>query len=347
MSNLHIFSGEDGKFSITFSKFIFKNFDSSHQIVVFNKKVVHENIIVLEKNLVGLITIIQKMHKAEKIFIHSLSMSVTIILFFNPWLLKKSYWGIWGGDLYYHTLRKKNIKSNIKELFRKYVIKNMHGLITQLHGDYELAQKWYGAKGKHYYSFMYPSNLYKEYDLKKVEKELGKIYIQVGNSACETNEHLEVFEKLSKYKNANIEIICPLSYSGKEEYIKQVIEAGYKTFGKEKFTPITDFMPFNKYLELLAKVDIAIFNHKRQRGLGNITTLLGLGKKVYIREEITTWQFSVDHDLKVYSANGDFEDLFEEMDEDIKRKNIQNMKTKFSKEKLVEDLKRIFVEEIY
>lgn len=165
----------------------------------------------------------------------------------------------------------------------------MHGLITQIKGDYELAQEWYGAKGKYYYSFMYPSNLYKEYYLKKVEKDPGKTYIQVGNSACETNEHVEVFEKLLKYKGENIEIICPLSYSGKEEYIKQVVETGYKTFGKEKFTPIVDFMIFDQYLELLAKVDIAIFNHKRQRGLGNITTLLGLGKKVYIREEITTY----------------------------------------------------------
>lgn len=346
MNILHVFSGEDGKFSIAFSDFLLKNFDSTHEILVFNKNVIHNNVIVLNKNIFGLISVIQKMYKAKKIFIHNLSMSVTVILFFNPWLLKKSYWCIWGGDLYYHTLRKKNIKTNINELFRKYIIRNMHGLITQLKGDYELAKRWYGAKGNYYYSFMYPSNLYKEYDLKKVKKELGKKYIQVGNSACETNSHIEVFEKLSKYKNQNIEIICPLSYSGKEEYIKKVIEVGYKIFGKEKFTPITNFMSFDKYLELLAKVDVAIFNHKRQRGLGNIMTLLGLGKKVYIREEITTWQFCIDHDLKVYNANGNYDDLFEEMDEHIKQKNVENVKTKFSEEKLVEDLKKIFDEEI-
>jgi hypothetical protein len=218
----------------------------------------------------------------------------------------------------------------------------MHGLITHLKGDYELAQKWYGAKGTYYYSFMYPSNLYKEYDLKNVEKEPGKTYIQVGNSACETNEHIAVFEKLSKYKNAHIEILCPLSYSGKEEYIKQVIEAGYKIFSKDKFSPITDFMPFDKYLELLAKVDVAIFNHKRQRGLGNITTLLGLGKKVYIREEITTWKFCIDHDLKVYSANGNYDDLFDKIDSKDKQKNIKIIKNEFSEKKLVEDWDVIF-----
>lgn len=101
-------------------------------------------------------------------------------------------------------------------------------------------------------------------------------------------------------------------------------------------------MPFNQYLELLAKVDIAIFNHKRQQALGDITTLLGICKKVYICEDITIWQFCIDHDLKVYSSNGDFEDLFEKMNEEIKQNNIENVKSKFSEEKLVEDLNQIF-----
>jgi hypothetical protein len=34
-------------------------------------------------------------------------------------------------------------------------------------------------------------------------------------------------------------------------------------------------MPFDEYLNLLAKVDIVIFKHKRQQAMGNITTLLG------------------------------------------------------------------------
>lgn len=353
MKYLHVFTpDENNKFSKDFIKFIEKKFVyEEHSFLLIegkksNASFEEKNVKVLPYSVRGTMAFIREIKGYEKVFFHGLSGNKYIMLglILSPSILKKSYWCIWGGDLYYHILRKRNTQTNIKEFFRKHIIKNMYGLITQLKGDYELAQKWYGAKGNYYYSFMYPSNLYKEYDLKKVEKEPGKTYIQIGNSACETNEHIEAFENLSKYKGENIEIICPLSYSGKDEYIKQVIEAGNKTFGKEKFTPITDFMPFDKYLELLAKVDIAIFNHKRQRGLGNITTLLSLGKKVYIREEITTWQFCVDHDLKVYSANGYYDDLFEEMNEEIKKKNVENMKMKFSEEKLVEDWKKIFNE---
>lgn len=353
MKYIHLFTiDEHNKFANNFIEFIQLNFNSNdHAYILLSKSSnftlesnLYKNIFVLQPNIYNMIKINRLFSKSEKIFIHNLLTSKYIYLnfFINSSYLKKTYWCIWGGDLYRYELRAKSIKSVIFDFFRKHIINKVRGLITQLHGDYELAQKWYGARGKYYYSFMYPSNLYKEYDLMKVEKDPEKKYIQVGNSACETNEHIEVFEKLSKYKDEHIEVICPLSYSGKKEYIKQVVESGYKTFGKEKFTPITDFMPFDKYLELLAKVDIAIFNHKRQRGLGNITTLLGLGKKVYLREEITTWQFCKDHALKVYSANGNFDDLFEKMDKKIMQENVQNMKIKFSEKKLVEDWNKIF-----
>lgn len=351
MKYIHVFvSDENNKFSKGFIKFIDENFgNEEHLFFLTERKDINifyeqKNVQVLSYNLNGTINFIRKAKQCEKVLFHGLAENKFVILslLLVPSLFKKSFWCVWGGDLYHYKYRFKSLKSNIIEIFRKHIIKNMHGIITQLRGDYELAQKWYGAKGKYYYSFMYPSNLYKEYDLKKVEKSPGKTYIQVGNSACETNKHIDVFDKLAKYKNENIEIICPLSYSGKEEYIKQVIDAGYKTFGKDKFSPLTEFLSFDRYLELLAKIDIAIFNHKRQRGLGNIITLLGLGKKVYIREEITTWQFCLDHGLKVYSADGEFEDLFDEMDEGVTQRNIENMKAKFSEEKLIEDWKRIF-----
>lgn len=351
MKCMHVFTiDENNKFSKDFISFIYNHFENRDHLFFLtnerNRKVSseHKGVKILPYNLTGTIAFIWLATRYEKIFFHKLPEDRFVILglLLAPWLYKKCYWCIWGGDLYSYIYRSKSLKSNIMELIRRHLIRNMKGLITQLKGDYELAKKWYGTKGKYYYSFVYPSNLYKDYNLEQIVKDPKKKYIQVGNSACETNNHIDVFARLSKYKNENIEIICPLSYSGKEEYIKQVIESGYNIFGKEKFTPITDFMPYDEYLKLLAKVDVAIFDHQRQRGLGNIITLLGLGKKVYIREEITTWQFCIDHELKVYSTNDDFNDIFEEMSEEIKQKNMENVKTKFSEEKLVNSLKDIF-----
>lgn len=347
MKYLHIFTRSN--FTEPYIEFINNNFDSQeHLFIIYGKerglgvKVSSRvNVKELSKQFRSISLLIREMYKSKKIFLHGLfSPLVVLLLFMQPWLLKKCYWGIWGGDLWHYELRKKTNRSDVYEFFRKFVIKNMGGVITHINGDYKLAQKWYGAKAKYYYSFMYPSNLFKEYDLPNVKKADEKTYIQVGNSANSTNNHLEIFDKLKKYKEEKIEIICPLSY-GNTEYRDKVIEEGTKIFG-EKFNPIIEFMAFGEYLELLAKIDVAIFNHNRQEAMGNITTLLGLGKKVYIRDDITTWGFCIEHELKVFSINKDFNDFFGTIDENIRQKNIFNVKRQFSEEKLKNDWNKIF-----
>lgn len=334
------------KFTEAFVEFINNNFCSEdHSFLAYGNidytTIKKEGVTILKRTSTSLKLLIKELYNSEKIIIHGLfSYYMVLLFFFQPWLLKKCYWVIWGGDLYYHTTREKTYKTNIYEYLRKYVIKNMFGFITHIRGDYELAKEWYGAKGEYYYSFMYPSNLYKEYSLSEGMKVDSKMYIQIGNSADPSNNHIEVLDKLQRYRDMDIEIICPLSY-GDKIYANSVIERGTEILGN-KFIPITEFIPIDKYLDILAKIDIAIFNHKRQQALGNITTLLGFGKKIYIREDITTWQFCIDHDLKVYNSNCDFEDLFENMDEKIKQQNIENIKLKFSEKKLVEDWRRIF-----
>lgn len=345
MKILHIFKNTNEKFSAPYIEIINENFDAKEHLFMIQgpdkrtKKMNGDNVKFIEKG--QYIQLIKELYKADKIILHALmSPVVVLILFLQPWLLKKCYWVIWGGDLYYYKFRKGKIKNNIYEMMRRVVIKNMGGIITHIKGDYELAQKRYGAKGKYFYCFMYPSNLYKEYNICQYPQH-EEIIIQIGNSADPTNNHIEIFKKLEKYKNENIKIICPLSY-GDKNYRDKVISQGKEIFGS-KFKPLIDFLPFEEYLRLLAQIDVAIFNHKRQQAMGNIITLLGLGKKVYIRDDITIWQFMNEHDLKVFNSNSHFEDLFQKLDESIKKKNIENVKRQFSEEKLIEDWEKIFL----
>ncbi|XID91108.1 TDP-N-acetylfucosamine:lipid II N-acetylfucosaminyltransferase [Paenibacillaceae bacterium WGS1546] len=344
MSNVHMIARE--KFTQPFIEFMMKHFDSEcHHFMVFGNAEFNvnsrKNVTEVEKRILSLFHLIRKLNTADKLFFHGLFHNgILLILFFQPWLLKKSYWIIWGGDLYWYKSRTRSLKSNLKELLRKFIIRNIAGLITPVKGDYELAQKWYGARGKYYYSFMYPSNLYKEYDLNQVKKENDvTVYVQVGNSADPSNNHIEVFEKLKNYNNKSIEIICPLSY-GINEYRDEVIKLGKKLFGI-KFRPIITMMTHNQYLHFLSTIDVAIFNHNRQQAMGNIITLLGLGKKVYIRSDITTWKFCAEHNLIVYNSGGNLDDIFSMIPESSMLNNINNIKLKFCESKLKEDWERI------
>lgn len=347
MKYVHLFPNE--KFTGPYIEFVNKNFKKNeHLFLIIGgvsedkiKITVSENVKKISNSIYSMSLLLKEMYRSDKILLHGLFIKrIVLLLFIQPWLLGKCYWGIWGGDLYWYKTRSKGIMTDFYEKIRTFVIKRMGGLITHVKGDYELAKLWYGAKGKYYHSFMYPNNLFNDYDLSNIEKDSNTVYIQVGNSADPTNNHIEVFNKLKVYKDKKIEIICPLSY-GNTAYKDIVIHEGKKIFG-ERFHPLVNFIPFNEYLNLLAKIDIAIFNHKRQQAMGNIITLLGLGKKVYIKDDITTWNFCIDHELKVFNSNGEFNDIFERMNETITNKNISNIKNNFSEEKLIKDLKEIF-----
>lgn len=277
-----------------------------------------------------------KMYKSDKIIIHGLSQPYSILfLFFNPWLLKKCHWIIWGADLYGYLNPKTTFKHKLLEYMKSNVIKKMGHFITYVKGDYELAKKWYGADGEYHECFMYPSNLYTEYNIQI--KEHSTINIQVGNSASLTNNHLEVFEKLKKYRDEDINIYIPLSY-GDKEYANDIISKGKDIFG-DKFKPMTEFMPFEKYLEFLGDIDIAIFAHKRQQAMGNTITLLGLGKKVYMRSDITPWELFKDIDVKVFDVENIDLELFTKEE---KQSNQSKIKEYFSEENYLEQLKYLF-----
>lgn len=229
-----------------------------------------------------------KMHISDKVVLHGIfDIKLVFILFFTPWLLKKCYWVIWGGDLYSYQLSERNNYWKCKEFFRRPVIKNIGHLVTYIDGDVELTRKWYGAIGKYHECLMYTSNLYKEYNIPVRQSNITNI--QVGNSADPSNNHFEILEKLLPFKEQNITIYVPLSY-GDPIYAQKVIHKGQEWFG-DKFKPLTDFIPFDQYLKLLGTINIAIFNHKRQQAMGNTITLLSLGKTVYLRSDTTQWQF--------------------------------------------------------
>jgi hypothetical protein len=283
------------------------------------------------------IYLLKKIFESDKVIIHSLASPwLLIYLFIFPSLGKKMYWIIWGKDLYfYRELNNKKIYHKIYEFFRLRTIKNIKNVVTYIKGDYELAIQWYGSKSKYYECLMYPSNLYKEYNIKT--KKQGRINILVGNSADPTNNHLDIFNNLKDYRYNDIKIYIPLSY-GNKKYAKSIILKGEELFG-DKFIPLTDFLSFEKYLDLLGEIDIAIFSHKRQQAMGNIITLLGLGKKVYMRSDITSWKLFKDIGIKVFDV--EYMNL-ELLSDDIKIDNNKKIKEYFSKENYLKQLRLLF-----
>jgi len=328
------------KFIPPFVDFVTNNFENEQHTFLLlgdiNKFPVKLGENVLYIKIVTKLSFFQALYKADKIILHSLfNQRVVKLLVIQPWLLSKCYWVMWGGDLYHYQLRERHLKADLYEALRSFLIKHIGHFITYVKGDYELAKKWYGCKGEYHECFAYLSNLYQPYKL--AEKQGDTINILVGNSADPTNNHAEVFEKLSAYKDSDIRIYCPLSY-GQPAHAAEMAKLGKEIFG-DKFVALLDFMTFDKYLELLGQIDIAVFAHKRQQAMGNTISLLGLGKKVFMRSDVTSWQVFQDLGVRVFDVeNLDLLDLAS----DIRLQNQKKIETHFSQATLRQQWQSIF-----
>ena len=322
------------KFIVPFIDFLEANFNIDDHRFLFLHKPIYKygmtpkmNVIWIDKQY-KVFKLLKYLYSADKIILHGFwSQDLAKLLYLQPWLIKKIYWAMWGGDFYFPEQQSQ---------LKKKLIKRIKHFVTYIPGDYEYVKLKYGARGYYHECFIYPSNLYK--DIKVFPKSTSTINILVGNSATETNNHIEVFEKLYLYKSEDIIIYCPLSY-GNENYAKFIISKGYEMFGK-KFKPLTEFLPFNEYVKFLSEIDIALFNHNRQQGMGNNITLLGLGKKVYMRSDTAQYRMFRELGVKVFDIDSEFN--LEPIEEEIKKKNIEIMKSFFSEKRLKEQLYRLF-----
>ena len=279
--------------------------------------------------------VLLEMQKADKIILHGLfDIKIIQILFLSPWLLKKCYWLIWGGDLYLYRIGPHNKKCNVKEFFRRTVIRNMGYLVTSINGDYELAKKWYRAKGEFIHSFYYTTNLFTPLTHKRQTR--SAIYILVGNSADPTNQHMEILKKLEKYKNEDIVIYTPLTY-GNKGYAEEVIDAGKKLYGS-KFKPIINHMNEKDYILFLNQIDIAVFNHNRQQAMGTTRSLLGMGKKVHMNQELSSAITLSNNGIKTFSL----EDLNLNYKFPESEKNVDRVRQIYSSKELIRSLSCIF-----
>lgn len=291
-------------------------------------------------HLAKLATAIQK---ADKIILHGLfNHYVVRLLFLMPWVLKKCYWVIWGGDLYVYQLGNRNSKRwKLNEFFRRPVIKNMGNIVSGNIGDISNAVKWYNFKGGVIKSILYTSNIFRDDLLSACFAERKEeVKVLLGNSATESNRHLEALERIhleTKKVSKKVKLILPLSY-GDYLYRDKICDYGKNFFGSS-FHPILHFMNYEAYLSVLLDIDIVVFNHNRQQGFGNLIQLIGFGKKVYISRESSLWEYFKSIGIIVY----DFKKFnFEAIEESIALNNRRIIIENFSLQRIVSDTEKIF-----
>ncbi len=282
-----------------FVSFLTDNFDSNqHKVIVYRKKdyaqdPLSSHMIIEYKGRKDIIELYKQLLAADRIVIHSLGIEfeMLVLLYVKKKLVKKCVWVIWGNDLYCKLQKKEDFMSVFIEHMRSKVIKRFPYIGCLVMGDYTLATDWYETSASAIrVNYCVPAQ--KEMiDALLSERPTSfpsdTIRIIVGNSGTQSNNHLVALEKLRKWKNADIQIYVPLSY-GDSEYSVRIREAFIKEFG-DKVTILDKIIPLSEYFSLLASMNIAIFENDRQQALGNIFSLMYMGKKIYMKKGTSMW----------------------------------------------------------
>ncbi|WP_026653778.1 TDP-N-acetylfucosamine:lipid II N-acetylfucosaminyltransferase [Butyrivibrio proteoclasticus] len=227
--------------------------------------------------------------EANKIIVSGIFGIEKVYFYFPRAIFEKTYWQFWGGDLRkYNFLQSNGLSESIMR--HKFIscLRKIRCCVFLSKTEYSSFYKMYGIE-KRWIVAGVPHGQNEEWDDYSVFNDDGYIAGQrpvrvlVGNSATKDNDHISVFNELSKYKDENIEIYCPIVY-GDENYKSRIKEVGQTIFGA-RFIPVTDWMNLYDYYCFLGKCDIGIFAMERQQALGNITPMFKMGKKVYLKKK--------------------------------------------------------------
>lgn len=202
---------------------------------------------------------------------------------------------------------KHNRKYNIKKAIKNYIIsykqrKERNDVISRIDyfqpviiDDYNFMLNNIGFRAKlfYYHNSIVPSTT--EYKARDPESP-----ILVGNSATSSNNHFDIFNKLETLDISSRKIIVPFNY-GENWYLRSAIKKIYTV--KLKIDLITDYLPKNKYFELMNTCGFAIFGVMRQKAMGNIFQCIRQGIKVFLYKDSVVYHYLKNYGFAVFSID--------------------------------------------
>lgn len=209
--------------------------------------------------------------------------------------------------------------------------------------DVQLLNKMYGVNLQQHY-FIYGLGI-SEMEGPKPRIHSSTTTIWLGNSDTPTNNHLDSLSELKQFSGEDIKIICPLNY-GNREYAEQVAKFGSSLFG-DTFIPLLDYIPRERYYQLMDEVDVAIMHHNRSQAGGNIIAFIMKGKKVYLKDQSSISQLFQSWGIRATSGNAlstmSFDEFKRPLDENEISSNIQILQSTLGNEqKRKEAFKALF-----
>ena len=292
----------------------------------------------------------------EHLILHGIfSVAVWVTLFSRPTLWKRATWVMWGGDVYSFRVKNERLTSfgAAFRQARRFIYRSIRGLIIRRFGtiaalapgDFRVLEEFYGQLDN--YARVFYSTHVLDSSLAATDRRTRKesLRICLGNSASKSNHHKEALDWLSRYKDEDIEVVCPLAY-GDAQYAQEVIDAGRALLGN-KFRPLTTLMERDDYLRLISTFDILVYNQRRQQGLFVLYVMLFRGKKCFVRSDASVYRMMMDFGVRVFDTpdipSMTFDDFSKPLTGEMVQSNQRRCQQYLSADASISSWKQLFV----
>lgn len=275
-------------------------------------------------------------------------------LLLTPRVRPRVVWVIWGGDLYF--LREpSHLRPTPRGIYRWFRAKEtrllMKRLVRQLGsvsggvpGDFDVLRSEVGPIANCHRALYSDRDVRAEPPVPETRRSNTAVGVCVGNSATESNRHAEALRWLSRFKDEHIRIICPLTY-GDPEYRDRVVAMGEDLFG-HKFQPLLEMLDRDDYFRLLRSLDVLVFNHNRQQGIGALLTMLFAGKKCFLRSDVSTYAMLQEYGIASFPteslSSSSFAEFSNPLTPEVIEETRQRCQEYLSRDACVAAWKRLF-----
>lgn len=238
--------------------------------------------------------------------------------------------------------RSSNFLSGIFYEIKRFVLKSLRYVVTLSWDDSEKIKDWFNLSNVIITGYI--RDTYSEFKVyTKFNNEPQDLKrIMISHSSFSHNYHIEILNLLGRFKDENLEIICPLSY-GSIEYREIVISQGKQIFG-DKFKYYDKLLSRSEYNNLLASIDIYISNALMQTGLYVVAFCICTGKKLYLRGNNFNWMthlgFKVNNINEISQLS--YKDFINPIDDKWKASNDLLAREVYSAKPKIEDWKLFY-----
>lgn len=222
-----------------------------------------------------------------------------LFLFIFQYFIKKTVWVMRGIDLYNWRHLNGGIREKIVNMINYHIRNSVPNVVAIFPTDIEIYKSQFKGNSN-IYCIPYPMSKDSFEDMERISKRKqrlnGETWIQICNNSYAFNNHLEILDYISKFKDENLKLFIPLSYGNDfkniiENYPKKVEEEYIKEFSEDKVNILRRLIPIEEYTRLICNMNIAIFGANRQNALGNILRQLYIGNKIFLSNKNPLYDF--------------------------------------------------------